>query len=488
MSETFGFEQMKNSQTICQNLSNHLSSYSNAYQNIDKTRIPETSQWEVSDTLKALQEYKRDMETYKKNLGLATALSTAFEQYLSKAKQQNASIEEDISYLSRLWNRFNKARLIVGSEVIMFNAKVYSYSKAAIGTTPPFLSGEKIKEALDYAGIMELSKQLGLGLEGFIPENYIAVNAKEGFITIKPEDLNALLSKINNAPVNDYNAFQKYLNDMRTYPGAEGYIMDGIFIIGSNFWPIFDGNSALKASAAKLKEAFIKQREIAEKIYYQKRNEEAQFEAILMKINQTITTIKKAIAEGNYDSANMYMYHIVQRDNLLADYGKLGKKRSDVDNAFKELSDLIEKVRTQPTLIGKSISIMPITEEETQKVKSLYNQFKEAYESKNVSGIIRCLSNEWTSADGGNISELQRHLSKIFNLYDEIKFTIRNFNISKTDTKIFNVNFEVTIVSRIYKKNLTHEEKSSINEMVFLDETGKAKILRTIGGTLLSVR
>jgi len=296
------------------------------------------------------------------------------------------------------------------------------------------------------------------------------------------------LSKINNAPVNDYNAFQKYLNDMRTYPGAEGYIMDGIFIIGSNFWPIFDGNSALKASAAKLKEAFIKQREIAEKIYYQKRNEEAQFEAILMKINQTITTIKKAIAEGNYDSANMYMYHIVQRDNLLADYGKLGKKRSDVDNAFKELSDLIEKVRTQPTLIGKSISIMPITEEETQKVKSLYNQFKEAYESKNVSGIIRCLSNEWTSADGGNISELQRHLSKIFNLYDEIKFTIRNFNISKTDTKIFNVNFEVTIVSRIYKKNLTHEEKSSINEMVFLDETGKAKILRTIGGTLLSVR
>ena len=462
----------------------------NAYQNIDKTRIPETSQWEVSDTLKALQGYKRDMETYKKNLGLATGLSTAFEQYLSKAKQQNASIEEDISYLSRLWNRFNKARQIVGSEVTMFNAKAYSYSKAAIGTTPPFLSGEKIREALDYAGIMELSKQLGLGLEGFIPEDYIIVKGRagEGYITIKPENFNNLLSKINNAPVNDYNAFQKYLNDMRTYPGAEGYIMDGIFIIGSNFWPIFDGNSALKASAAKLKEAFIKQREIAEKIHYQKVNEEAQFEAILMKINQAITTIKKAIAEGNYDSANMYMYHIVQRDNLLADYGKLGKKRSDVDNAFKELSDLIEKVRTQPTLIGKSISIMPITEEETQKVKSLYNQFKEAYESKNVSGIIRCLSNEWTSADGGNISELQRHLSKIFNLYDEIKFTIRNFNISKTDAKIFNVNFEVTIVSRIYKKNLTHEEKSSINEMVFLDETGKAKILRTIGGTLLSVR
>ncbi|HOE18148.1 MAG TPA: hypothetical protein PLX02_12940 [Syntrophorhabdaceae bacterium] len=121
-------------------------------------------------------------------------------------------------------------------------------------------------------------------------------------------------------------------------------------------------------------------------------------------------------------------------------------------------------------------------------VQNLYNQFKQAYESKSVSAVMRFLSSQWSSGDGGSISDLQRQLQKTFNMFDDIRFTIQNLKINKTAEGQYRVNYDVTITSRIYKRNLKHEEKSNIDEEVTIDQSGQPKISRTLGGRLLSVR
>jgi len=124
----------------------------------------------------------------------------------------------------------------------------------------------------------------------------------------------------------------------------------------------------------------------------------------------------------------------------------------------------------------------------TQKIKELYSQLKQAYESKSTSGVTRCLSSQWGSSDGGSVSDLQRNLQKIFTMFDEVRFNIQNLQVNKVNEGKYKVSYDVTITSKIYKKNLKHEEKSSINEEVTIDQSGQPKISRTLGSKLLSVK
>lgn len=143
---------------------------------------------------------------------------------------------------------------------------------------------------------------------------------------------------------------------------------------------------------------------------------------------------------------------------------------------------------TPPKDIEHSGGSTPKAVDLTPKVKELYNQLKQAYESKSTSGVARCLSSQWGSDDGGNVSDLQRNLQKIFTMFDEVRFNIQNMQIIKVNETTYKVSYDVTITSKIYKKNLKHEEKSSISEEVTIDQSGRPKISRTLGGKLLSVK
>jgi hypothetical protein len=123
-----------------------------------------------------------------------------------------------------------------------------------------------------------------------------------------------------------------------------------------------------------------------------------------------------------------------------------------------------------------------------EKVKDLYGRFREAYESKNASGVLYCLSDQWESNDGGTLSELQQNLRRTFRIFDQIQFKIQNLQISKISESKFRVNYDAIITSRIYKRNLKHEEKSSIQEEVTVDDSGKAKITKTLGGKFWYVK
>ncbi|HOG11380.1 MAG TPA: hypothetical protein PLQ77_00205 [Smithellaceae bacterium] len=122
------------------------------------------------------------------------------------------------------------------------------------------------------------------------------------------------------------------------------------------------------------------------------------------------------------------------------------------------------------------------------KVKDLYGRFKEAYEAKNASGVIYCLSDQWESSDGGTLSDLQQNLRRTFRTFDQIQFRIENMQISNIAEDRFRVSYDAVITSRIYKRNLKHEEKSSVQEEVTIGSSGKPKISKTLGGRFWYVK
>lgn len=115
-------------------------------------------------------------------------------------------------------------------------------------------------------------------------------------------------------------------------------------------------------------------------------------------------------------------------------------------------------------------------------VQELYRGFKSAYESKNDALLMSYLANGWQAIDGTNISGLQANLRRTFRVFDEIRYNIQNLKIEKAGEGLYVARYDLAITSRIYKRNLKHEEKASISEEVTVDRTGKARILRTLEG------
>lgn len=115
-------------------------------------------------------------------------------------------------------------------------------------------------------------------------------------------------------------------------------------------------------------------------------------------------------------------------------------------------------------------------------VSALYDQFKQAYESRNDSQIISFMDDDWEAGDGTTLSDLQENISRSFQTFDEIRYNIQNLKIELKSEGRYLASYDVTITSRIYKRNIKHEEKSSVNEEVIIDGSGKPRITRTLSG------
>jgi len=69
-------------------------------------------------------------------------------------------------------------------------------------------------------------------------------------------------------------------------------------------------------------------------------------------------------------------------------------------------------------------------EDMTPKIKDLYAQLKQAMESKSLSGVTGCISNQWQAQDGTDLSSLQSYLTKAFKSFDEIRFAMQGLKTS----------------------------------------------------------
>jgi hypothetical protein len=314
-----------------------------AIEKTDQRQIAATAKQQVADSLAALKGQRGVMEGYRKLISMASGLSAAMEQYIARAKVQNASVTEDSSYVGSLWSQVEVARQILESTIVMSSVDAGRWN-FNLGTTPPVLSGDSLRKALETSNMLDISKKLGLGLETMIPEGFVEVKAKEGFITIRVQDVNSLTAKITSIPTSDLTAFYGPMHAMRKSTGAEGFFMEGYFSLGNNLWPLFSASKTLEAAGQNLRDTIAKQRAAAEKNQGVIDNDNAMFGIILNRISPAVAAVKQYISQGRYDNAMVYF---TVRDDVTAQYLAFGRKRADVDTALKELADLIEQAKTK---------------------------------------------------------------------------------------------------------------------------------------------
>ena len=89
------------------------------------------------------------------------------------------------------------------------------------------------------------------------------------------------------------------------------------------------------------------------------------------------------------------------------------------------------------------------------------------------------------------IEDLRRNLSNNFRLYNEINCKISNLKITPYARGAlgarYRVDYDIEITSKIYARRIRHTEKSSVSEIVEV-ENGKAKIVSTMNGSYWYVK
>jgi hypothetical protein len=131
---------------------------------------------------------------------------------------------------------------------------------------------------------------------------------------------------------------------------------------------------------------------------------------------------------------------------------------------------------------------------EVRLIKKLYANFATAYQNKNISGLTKLLSDSWETQDGNTtIDDLKENLRNNFRLYNKINCSITNLKIQPSEHGIdysrYFVTYTITIKSKIYRRNLTHEEKSSVGEIIYVDMSKEtARIETTTSGNYWYVK
>lgn len=150
------------------------------------------------------------------------------------------------------------------------------------------------------------------------------------------------------------------------------------------------------------------------------------------------------------------------------------------------ISKEIEKYCLTPSLWNTSFNNNYNYSDNESLVKKLYDDMKQAYESRSVSRVLSLIDPNWSSPDGDGVSDLQEHLNSIFRMFNEIKFNISSLNIIYQDG-IYSVTYNLEMISKIYSKNINRIENSSVTEKVKI-ENGKAKIIKTENGNYWLVK
>jgi ketosteroid isomerase-like protein len=120
-------------------------------------------------------------------------------------------------------------------------------------------------------------------------------------------------------------------------------------------------------------------------------------------------------------------------------------------------------------------------------VRKMYEDFEKAYEARSAGRVMSFISEDWTAGDGTAAADLNEQFSRIFRLFDEINVEITNLQVSGEGGGRYTASYNMKIRSRIYSKNIKHEESSSVYEHVAV-AGGTAKITKTEAGGYWEVK
>jgi hypothetical protein len=161
---------------------------------------------------------------------------------------------------------------------------------------------------------------------------------------------------------------------------------------------------------------------------------------------------------------------------------KANMDRGEYANDMKYIND---GIRILPEQLISAIDAIKTRlanyDDKTEAVKRFYDQFKAAYEARNESGLMNCLSDQWEAGDGTTLSDVEDYFRNMFTVFDEIRLDITNMKVEKSGGETYRVSYDLLITGRIFADNMTHKEKSSVFEEVTVSD-GKIKISRTPEG------
>ena len=162
---------------------------------------------------------------------------------------------------------------------------------------------------------------------------------------------------------------------------------------------------------------------------------------------------------------------------------------AEVDNSVTPeslgLADALAADQAMKAKLAVRIAQMKATigdEGAVAAIRDLYKSFKQAYEARDDARVMSFIGDHWEAGDGTTLSDLQENLRSSFGMFDAITYDLQNLSIQRQPGWNYYASYDLTITSRIFRDNLTHQEKSSVNEEVSVDASGKAKIVRTLAG------
>lgn len=130
--------------------------------------------------------------------------------------------------------------------------------------------------------------------------------------------------------------------------------------------------------------------------------------------------------------------------------------------------------------------IEKISGDDIKKIQDFYNEFKNAYQSKNENKLLSMISDSWNAGDGTTLDDLEGYFRNMFTVYDVIKYEFSNMRAgmdSYSSLSDYTVSYDVEITGTIYDSNITRKEKSAVSEAVTVDSNGKVKLQKTSSGS-----
>lgn len=115
-------------------------------------------------------------------------------------------------------------------------------------------------------------------------------------------------------------------------------------------------------------------------------------------------------------------------------------------------------------------------------VQRFYEEFAQAYSSKNLGRLTRMMASDWR-ADDADLSDLEDTLSNSFRVFDSIQFKVQGLSIQPAGANRFAASYSVTITGQINQLGLKHEETARVSDTVVNTPEG-LKIQSTHGGRL----
>ncbi|MDI6797220.1 MAG: hypothetical protein QMD09_09755 [Desulfatibacillaceae bacterium] len=117
----------------------------------------------------------------------------------------------------------------------------------------------------------------------------------------------------------------------------------------------------------------------------------------------------------------------------------------------------------------------------TAQVQEFYRTFARTYEQRNASAVVRLMDDRWTAADGTDLVDVEEMLDNSFSVFDRVEYRIENLTVSARQDGKAVASYNVTIVGRILRQDLVHQEKSTVNDVLANDGKGW-RIIQTLGG------